>query len=506
VFTNFAKKKSEIQIFELDIYLNSMIALAKPVYIFMICFLPYLQCRGQKEANVWYFGHQIGLNFNAEPPEVLLDGQLDINDGSTESAASISDRNGDLLFYTNGVTVWNRAHNIMPDGTGLYGTNTTTQTLIVPLPGNDRLYYIFTASPQGDADYDNPPEKRGFRYSLVDMAQDNGLGAVTEKNVLLSVSTTEKMAATRHANGRDVWVVMHEWNSKKFRAYLITAQGLQLSYVISDPGSVLPADHTELAPGDAIGQMKFSANGERLAFVTYISHLLEVYDFDLLTGKLSLLFSFSNFVQPWRLYGLEFSPSGQYIYITISGCGILQVDLGNENILVLSNKKEPICPNSAQLQVGPDGKIYIAILGSQLIGVINNPDELGESSNWDSHGILIPVDGVHYCSSGLPNFISSYFYKNPELYPQSPYFEMPNVFTPNGDGINDVSEPMSLFNVQSLMLSIYNRWGDLVFQNTSMKSWWDGDGYAPGVYFWHTHYEGINGKSYSQKGYIQLMR
>ena len=279
------------------------------------------------------------------------------------------------------------------------------------------------------------------------------MGVVTEKNILLTTSTTEKMAATRHANGKDVWVAMHEWNSNRFRTYLITLNGIQLNYTKSEVGTTLPIDQTEFGPGDAIGQMKFSANGERLALVTYISRLVEVFDFDLLTGKLSVFFSFSNYLPPGRPYGLEFSPSGRYLYFTVRQCDILQLDLESQSIansLQVINDPAP-CFNSAQLQLGPDGKIYVAQLGTKVIGVINIPNESGKLSNYNSQGILIPLGGVNSCSASLPNFISGYFYRDPELYPQSPYFEMPNVFTPNNDCVNDRFEPMSNYNVNSLI-------------------------------------------------------
>jgi len=63
----------------------------------------------QKEANIWYFGENAGLDFNSGVPVALLDGQLNTREG----CATISDKNGNLLFYTDGITVWNRSHKIM---------------------------------------------------------------------------------------------------------------------------------------------------------------------------------------------------------------------------------------------------------------------------------------------------------------------------------------------------------------------------------------------------------
>lgn len=70
---------------------------------------------GQNEANNWYFGYNAGLSFSTDPPTPLTNGALVTGEGS----AVISDVNGNLLFYTDGSTVWNANHVVMPNGTGL---------------------------------------------------------------------------------------------------------------------------------------------------------------------------------------------------------------------------------------------------------------------------------------------------------------------------------------------------------------------------------------------------
>ena len=168
----------------------------------------------QKQASVWYFGHHAGLDFRSGEPVALTDGALNTNEGS----ASICDEAGNLLFYTDGVTVWNREHHVMPNGRNLWGHSTTTQTLIVPKPGVDPIYYIFTASPQHDYVFGAGTDSVGFHYTVVDMRMASGLGDVTVKNILLFRNTTEKVTAVHHANGMDIWVVAHEWGNNIFRS------------------------------------------------------------------------------------------------------------------------------------------------------------------------------------------------------------------------------------------------------------------------------------------------
>ena len=94
-----------------------------------------------KEGNIWYFGENAGIDFNSGVPISLNDGQLN----TLEGCASIADYNGDLLFYTDGSLVYNKNHTIMPNGTGLFGNNSSSQSaIIVKKPASTSIYYIFT--------------------------------------------------------------------------------------------------------------------------------------------------------------------------------------------------------------------------------------------------------------------------------------------------------------------------------------------------------------------------
>jgi hypothetical protein len=62
-----------------------------------------LNASGQSETNIWYFGEKAGLDFNSGAPVPLLNSSM----GASEGCASICDKEGNLLFYTNGVAIWN---------------------------------------------------------------------------------------------------------------------------------------------------------------------------------------------------------------------------------------------------------------------------------------------------------------------------------------------------------------------------------------------------------------
>lgn len=242
---------------------------------FLLVLSVSLNTFAQKQASIWYFGGFAGLDFRTNPPLALLDGQLNSIDG--ESSATISDDEGNLLFYTDGVLVYNHSQQLMQNGANLWGHSSTTQTIIVPQPGNDSIFYIFTNSPQYNAVFAGS-DSVGCHYSVVNLAHNNGLGAVTEKNTLLFKKTTEKVAAVHHANETDFWVVFHEWESNCFRSYRITETGIEMTPVVSCVGAVHQGGGPSSGSNyNAAGQMKISPNGSLLALVLTGSRRLEVF-------------------------------------------------------------------------------------------------------------------------------------------------------------------------------------------------------------------------------------
>ncbi len=177
-------------------------------FLFLII-LASMSIQAQKQANYWYFGRNAGLSFAMGAPIALTDGSLNTGEG----CSSISTPSGALQFYTDGWFVYNKEHDEMPHGNGLYGHSSSTQSgIIVPKPASTTQYYIFTV----DA-YDNNLVN-GLCYSWVDMTLDNGLGDVvtTEKNVSLLPYACEKVTAVGHGDGISIWVITHQWGSAAF--------------------------------------------------------------------------------------------------------------------------------------------------------------------------------------------------------------------------------------------------------------------------------------------------
>ncbi|SFQ75267.1 T9SS type B sorting domain-containing protein [Flavobacterium akiainvivens] len=365
----------------------------KIVYVFML--LQVVAAFSQKQANIWYFGINAGLDFNSGAPVPLLDGALTSDEGS----AVMADENGSLLFYTNGMTVWNKNHEVMENGTGLLGMITSAQSaLIVPKPGFDNIYYIFTVQYQAQG---------GLTYSVVDMDANGGLGRITDdKNVELVPFTSEQLTGTMHSNGTDVWITTHGFPGNVFYSFLLTAQGISPEPVTSALGFSFEAES-----GDSMGCMKISPDGTKLATANEVSGA-QLFDFDAATGLVSNGIVLSG---PRPLYCVAFSPSGNVLYISDwwDG-GILQFNLLANNIpasvQVLSDGEFMTVWG---MQLGPDGKIYFVGPVNDL-SVINNPDILGPGCNWQLGGVSL---GGRLPYLGMPNFIETSFL--PSIYVES---------------------------------------------------------------------------------------
>jgi hypothetical protein len=103
----------------------------KHFFLSFLCLLA-LQVLAQNESQKWYFGSNAGLDFSTNPPTPLTNGMLN----TIEGCATICDALGNLLFYTDGSTVYDQTHAVMANGTGLSGNSSSTQSaIIVKKPG-----------------------------------------------------------------------------------------------------------------------------------------------------------------------------------------------------------------------------------------------------------------------------------------------------------------------------------------------------------------------------------
>lgn len=398
----------------------------------LIILLPILAFP-QGEANFWYFGNQAGISFATGAPVAVTDGALITGEG----CATLSNAAGQLLFYTDGRTVYNRNHQIMPNGTGLLGHDSSTQSgTIVQVPGSNNLFYVFTL--------DRETQANGFCYSIIDLSLDGGLGAVTaNKNILVYSPTCEKITVVKHSNNSDYWIVTHGWNNNNFITYLLTSVGLSASPVISSVGHIALQSFSNIT--DSQGAMKIASDGSKLAICYANSNVstLELLDFNNATGQLSNVQTLLSDSE--RYYGVEFSPSNSLLYVSSGSNGNLyQLDLNASNITaskttIYNNSSGTHYPRS--LQLGPDMKIYIAMSNENFLSSINTPDVIGLGCGFTLSNVNLNGK-ISY--SGLPVFNQSFFFV--------PAIQLNN--TCEGDAVN------FSFNTNQTILSASWNFGD----------------------------------------------
>lgn len=412
-----------------------------------------LRAQAQHEADTWYFGERAGFGFRSGAPRVLIDGQMTDYEASTVLSDPAT---GQLLLYSNGGQVWGRDHRVMPNGDALWGSlfpNSPNSTpsyatqgaLLVPVPGDAAGYYLFTLKAGTKTSTSGPAASyaSSLAYSLVDMRRHNGLGDVVPetKNQVLATGLTEKLTAVRHANGRDYWLICHEWLSDAFRVWPVTAAGVGLParYAV---GPVQPTDTVSTSFQEQVtGAIQASPDGRKLAYgvqtTTAAPAPFGLYDFDPATGAVS------NFVNLGALrdaYSPCFSPDNSKLYIpNFSHApdgnhynGISQFDLrtgdaaavaaSGQSIIVGNPATNISATQVAQaiylLQNGPDGRTYGAS-GYRSRG----PDEQpGDDRNVfyvigrpNARGFACQVHYQRFDFGGrdgtpsLPNFMQHYF-------------------------------------------------------------------------------------------------
>ncbi len=371
-----------------------------------ICMEPAAQ-----EGSKWYFGGNAGLDFSNNPPSPITDGKLNTPEGTS----AIANSKGQLLFYSDGITIYNKDGEVMQcfelaNCVPLKGSpNSTQSVLIVPQPtcrGCEYLFNVFTTS-------DINGEKL-LTVSVVDMRRNNGKGMIIEQNTTLQTPTTERIVSARNDVDSTYWVISHDYGTNKFRIFHATPGGLVET---SSPELGMVHD----SPNEAEGYMKFSspdsASGQRRLAVIIPGppqNYVELFNFNDSTGVLTYDKTIDLGPAPPIAYGIEFSPTGEKMYISFQGENgtnsyLKQYDLTLPDSLL--TETAITIDSSANrkygaLQFGPDGRIYMAIEGSEYLAVIGEPE--GNSLT----GVDYERDGVNLGGKnsqlGLPNMVQDF--------------------------------------------------------------------------------------------------
>jgi len=413
----------------------------KFLFIFFISFLALSsQLHAQKEAANWYFGDGAGLSFSNGEPQNLDNGRLRTVEGST----SISDQNGNLLFYTDGTIVFDKRHDVMQNGTDLKGNVSTTQSaIIIPRPAHPGRYFIFTVD---KPDYYLTPndEIEGVYFSEVDMSLNNGNGAIIEgqKNIHLltynpsnslqnEFKSSEKITAVIAGDCTSYWVVTQFMD--KFYSFRVSSSGVETNPVVSTISNNFPPilDENDINV-TAGGYLKISPDGKKMAAAYTGTSLGEtnsgrkntgkvfLYDFNDLTGRVT---NEELILENSYPYGVGFSPTSSKLYITanifnsndvLENSELYQFDLESSDVMNSRTLIHSSRNVAGGLQLAINGKVYRAgyptddggYLNHTKISVINKPEE--EAANVDYRHNSVDI-APNNSKLGLPPFIQSLF-------------------------------------------------------------------------------------------------
>jgi hypothetical protein len=383
----------------------------RTIFILTVIFTSNVSLGQSKYNQRWVFNNH--NNFIFENDSLIVDTIsnpfLNLDPGDYPS--NICDKKGDLLFYTGGCYVINKQNAIMQHGDSItsnfaldnwcgYNDFPMRQNnTILPYPKDSSKYVIFNLNIEHPLGSSGLPIPTQLYYHIVDMAGDNGLGAVTQKKQIILEDTLTRgyLQATRHANGTDWWVIAPEWNSNCYFIVPLTESGIG-QYHRSCSGQVWG--------NGGGGQVTFSPNGKKYVRCNYTNGLW-LFDFDNETGELSKPLELTFPVPTSNYRGVCFSPNSRFLYVA-AYLQLFQFDMEAADIqasMQLVGEMDVSNPiqgggSLAFSKLAPDGKIYIAGPGNhRYLSVINKPNCYGEMCDFQQWAIKLLAPNY----GGLPN-------------------------------------------------------------------------------------------------------
>lgn len=361
-----------------------------------------LSLSAQKEKTHWYFGIGAAISFEDGDPKVLDDNpQTDYTIAST----CISDpKTGDLLFYMNGFELRDGNHKLVKDNFRDYTPN-LLETIILEDPFIDGSYFLITMTYPGSSH---------LQYYTVNVGMD-GEVRVSESPVNFAWGAFAGLSAVKNCRTGGYWLITYNVGTEQFMTFDV-GFGISTTPVVSDAQMSIPRAGciTTNYTGEMVAISELDASSARV-FTYHINKECGTLTFD----------QELNFPGGEYAHGLAFSENNKYLYATYSvgESDLVQFDLsdGSYNLIAHSNF------NYNELQMGPDGRIYIATheggIPGPRIDAINAPDEAGASCLYEKGKLTL--GDRRTTNFHLPNFLQDYSTETCER--RKPDFEMDNV-------------------------------------------------------------------------------
>lgn len=324
----------------------------------------------------WMFGHNsqfdFGVKGSANPKTGRSPGV------SVEGSTIVTDTQGNLRFWSNGVDVWGADGKPIKNSGDGKGMSSSAQTVVaVPAMGSPGKYYVIMSGYQAEMG----AAKASLYYSVIDMNANGGKGEMTQKNIALGTAGVagEGLTATVNAEGDGFWVYSVAANSNKIHRW---------EFKDSGPVSKTPISQTMTDTFASYSTIHFdNSRGSNRGVV--LASNLNIYTMILVNRQSGALTEGLRVKHipasgTGQLYGAAFSPSGRYLYFTdIYGAPsrVYRVDLQKKTAPELRDSRREMGTlandyrSGGAVKLGPDGNIWVNDgYGFSAIGKIANPD------------------------------------------------------------------------------------------------------------------------------------
>jgi hypothetical protein len=512
--------------------------------LFILCFLSTVEVYCQREGHIWHFANYAGLDFNsgmAVPVQSKVHGTPPAN-VYRYSNSTLCRKDGTLLFYENnvhpfqdslfdvGIGIFDANDSIVKsssaDPLNMYYLGPIHGTHFLPFRGSDKIAYVFADVWKGAC----------LKYILLSDSLRNGMGGLVNDSVYvvsrdsIAAGYMGGIACVRHANGRDWWVVGHEYYSDTF---LVALFSVDTAFIMHKQqiGTYQGLTGTGFTGAANLNSMRFNSKGDQLIRGNG-EGLIELYSFDRCTGILSNVRTIrphnplSQHPNVALMYDIAFSPSGRFVYAPLIGMDnpqavwscLLQYDLlESDTSSIMKEVARCQSPQGTTLgvfyniSIGPDNKLYVlthngfdVCRDSSYLAVIQDPDQKAPACNFQFNGLYMngmnvpfpglphhpdytigPIDGSPCDTLGLDEY-PPIVYSRQEINPEPLYVVYPNpakgYLIISGQSLENIQR-IQIYSVQGkLMLSAEPEWLSASQQRVHLPS------LETGVYFLEVDY------------------